>query len=38
MDKATFQNAEIVDFVKGKYYAVKLNAESKRKLFLMDKK
>lgn len=38
MDKATFQNAEIVDFVKGKYYAVKLNAESKTEIVFNGQK
>ncbi len=38
MDKATFQNAEIVDLVNGKYYAVKLDAESKAEIVFNGQK
>ncbi|MDN5204635.1 thioredoxin fold domain-containing protein [Fulvivirgaceae bacterium BMA10] len=32
MDKTTFENAEVAKYVNENYYAVKLNAESKKKI------
>jgi thioredoxin-related protein len=36
MDQATFQDAEVVDYVNKNYYAVKLDAESKKMIKFND--
>jgi thioredoxin-related protein len=38
MDKATFENAGIVDYVNKNYYAVKLDAENEKQITFMGKK
>jgi thioredoxin-related protein len=38
MDRETFKNKAVVDYVNRKYYAVKLNAEQKKAITLGDKK
>jgi len=38
MDRETFKNKAVVDYVNRKYYAVKLNAEQKKSITLGDKK
>ncbi|MCF0049457.1 DUF255 domain-containing protein [Dyadobacter sp. LJ53] len=38
MDRETFKNKAVVEYVNRKYYAVKLNAEQKKAIILGDKK
>ena len=38
MDRETFKNKAVVDYINRKYYAVKLNAEQKKAITLGDKK
>ena len=37
MDKQTFTDPQIIDYINNKYYAVKLNAETKDTIFLWNK-